>query len=393
MKRKLLATFIIYIILAGIILWLGSDRLPKDPVARYMVQQNAGKIQFKGTRRVYFGGTVYNFILTDYDDPELLSTIIKTFKDAIRECDPDYRWFYHGICLWESYANPDIKSAAIDILDYYDSNQRYDDFQCIEISGLLTESPEAIYNHAETYLQLKNVKTLVVTPEIDRDARENGIDWYEAWPELESYEVREMDSMSEVRHPEKTALVILSVITAMIGLIIWLKREKPPKDPVARYMVKKNAGKIRFMEKKDTDTGGEAYHFMLVDYDDAKLLSVIIHDFKDAVEKYARGSHGNRQCICLWESFCHPDVKSMVVSASNYNYDKKQPYDGFQHVEISGLLQDFPDVIYNHAETYLQLEHIRTLVVSPKIDKDAKENGINWQEAWQELAYYEVRKP
>ncbi len=393
MKRKLLATFIIYIILAGIIIWLGSDRLPKDPVARYMVQQNAGKIQFKGTRRVYFGGTVYNFILTDYDDPELLSTIIKTFKDAIRECDPDYRWFYHGICLWESYANPDIKSAAIDILDYYDSNQRYDDFQCIEISGLLTESPEAIYNHAETYLQLKNVKTLVVTPEIDRDAKENGIDWYEAWPEQESYEVREMDSMSEVRHPEKTALVILSVITAMIGLIIWLKREKPPKDPVARYMVKKNAGKIRFMEKKDTDTGGEAYHFMLVDYDDAKLLSVIIHDFKDAVEKYARGSHGNRQCICLWESFCHPDVKSMVVSASNYNYDKKQPYDGFQHVEISGLLQDFPDVIYNHAETYLQLEHIRTLVVSPKIDKDAKENGINWQEAWQELAYYEVRKP
>lgn len=394
MKRKLIFVLAVYIILAGIILWLGSDRLPKDPVARYMVQQNAGKIHFMWESDVVYSGVTFSFMLTDPDDPELIRTVLQTFKDAVRKCDPRTRGAYRGFSLWALSDNHDFKSTVITITDFnYYSSDRYDDFQCIEISGLLTESPEAIYNHAETYLQLKNVKTLVVTPEIDRDAKENGIDWYEAWPELESYEVREMDSMSEVRHPEKTALVILSVITAMIGLIIWLKREKPPKDPVARYMVKKNAGKIRFMEKKDTDTGGEAYHFMLVDYDDAKLLSVIIHDFKDAVEKYARGSHGNRQCICLWESFCHPDVKSMVVSASNYNYDKKQPYDGFQHVEISGLLQDFPDVIYNHAETYLQLEHIRTLVVSPKIDKDAKENGINWQEAWQELAYYEVRKP
>ena len=180
---------------------------------------------------------------------------MQTFKDAVRKCDPRTRGAYRGFSLWALSDNHDFKSTVITITDFnYYSSDRYDDFQCIEISGLLTESPEAIYNHAETYLQLKNVKTLVVTPEIDRDAKENGIDWYEAWPELESYEVREMDSMSEVRHPEKTALVILSVITAMIGLIIWLKREKPPKDPVARYMVKKNAGKIRFMERSEEHT-------------------------------------------------------------------------------------------------------------------------------------------
>ncbi len=393
MKRKLIFVFAIYIILAGIILWLGSDRLPKDPVARYMVQENAGKIHFAGTRRVYFGGAVYNFMLTDYDDPELLSTIIQTFKDAIRKCDPDYRWFYRGICLWESYTDPNIKSATIDILDYYDSNQRYDDFQCIEISGFPAESPEAIYNHADTYLQLKNVKTLVVTPKIDRDAKENGIDWFEVWPELEHYEVREMNSLSKVQHPEKTALTVLSVITILMGIIIWLKREKPPKDPVARYMVQKNAGKIRFMEKQDMDKGDSTYHFMLVDYDDAKLLGMLVHTFKDAMEKYAPGSHRERQCICLWESFCHPDVRSMVVSVSNYNHEKAQLYNTFQHVEIMGLTEDFPDVIYNHAETYLQLEHVRTLVVSPKIDKDAKEYGINWHEAWQELEYFKVRVP
>lgn len=243
MKRKLIFVLAVYIILAGIILWLGSDRLPKDPVARYMVQENAGKIHFAGTRRVYFGGAVYNFMLTDYDDPELLSTIIQTFKDAIRKCDPDYRWFYRGICLWESYTDPNIKSATIDILDYYDSNQRYDDFQCIEISGFPAESPEAIYNHADTYLQLKNVKTLVVTPKIDRDAKENGIDWFEVWPELEHYEVREMNSLSKVQHPEKTALTVLSVITILMGIIIWLKRENLPKTLLQGIWFRKTRAK------------------------------------------------------------------------------------------------------------------------------------------------------
>ncbi len=394
MKRKLIFVLAVYIILAGIILWLGSDRLPKDPVARYMVQENAGKIRFMWKSDVIYGGVTCSFMLTDHDDPELLSTVLRTFKDAVRKCDPSTRWFYRGLSLWASNDNSDMESLVITITDFhYSSSDEYDDFQCVEILGFPLESPEAIYNHADTYLQLKNVKTLVVTPKIDRDAKENGIDWFEVWPEMEHYEVREMNSLSKVQHPEKTALTVLSVITILIGIIIWLKREKPPKDPVARYMVQKNAGKIRFMEKQDMDKGDSTYHFMLVDYDDAKLLGMLVHTFKDAVEKYAPGGHRERQCICLWESFCHPDVRSMVVSVSNYNHEKAQLYNTFQHVEVMGLTEDFPDVIYNHAETYLQLEHIRTLVISPKIDKDAKEYGINWYEAWQELEYFKVRVP
>ena len=395
MKKKLLAVFIIYIVLAGIILWLGSDRLPKDPVARYMVQKNAGKISFLWKRDVVYGGVICSFMMNDYDDPDLLSDVLRTFKDAVRKYATNGTTYYRGVCLWASYDNPDIISSVIRISNYYNSPDKYDDYQCVKISGTLPEFPETIYSHAETYLQLKNMKILVADTAIDRDAKENGIDWYEVWPELEHYEVCEMSYASRIEHPERTALMILSVIAAMAVIIIWLKREKPPKDPVARYMVKKNAGKIRFMEKRDMDTGGEAYDFMLVNYDDEKFLGAIIHDFKEAVEKYASGNARDYHniCLCLWESFGHPDVKSMVVSVSNYDYSKNQPYDDFQHVEISGFLEDFPDVIYNHAKTYLQLEHVRTLAVSPKIDKDAKENGIDWYKAWQELECYEARKP
>ena len=393
MKKKLLFVFTIYIIVAGIILWAGRDKLPKDPVARYMVQENAGKIRFMWESDVVYSGVILSFMLTDYDDPELLSTVLRTFKDAVRKCDPITRGGYRGLCLWASYDNPDIQSSIITISNFtYNTSARYDDFQSIEISGLLTDSPEAIYNQAETYLQLKNVKALIVTPEIDKDAKENGIDWFEVWPELESYEVWEMNSKSEIIHLKEAALTVLSVITAIVGIIIWMNREKPPKDPIARYMVQKNAGKIRFMAKRNTDTGGGSYHFILADYDDAALLGTIIQNFRDAVKKYAPDNY-RKYRICLWESFCHPDVKSMVVSISNYNDDTDQLYDDFQHVEISGFLTEFPDVIYNHAETYLQLKNVRTLVVTPKIDKDAKENGIDWYKAWQELESYTKDEP
>ena len=250
MKKKLLAVLIIYIVLAGIILWLGSDRLPRDPVARYMVQENAGKIRFlwKSVDTAYDCVSCV-FLMNDYDDPELLSDVLRTFKDAVKKYNPN-ELRYRGLYLCVSDDNPDIISSVIRISNYYMSPDRYDDYQCVEVFGMLPEFPETIYSHAETYLQLKNIKILVVTPEIDKNAKENGIDWYEVWPGLEYYEVREMASVSRIEHPERTALMILSIIAAMAVIIIWLKREKPPKDPVARYMVKKKCRQNPFYGKK-----------------------------------------------------------------------------------------------------------------------------------------------
>lgn len=80
MKRKLIFVFAIYIILVGIIIWPGSDRLPKNPVARYMVQQNAGKIHFMWESDVVYSGVTFSFMLTDPDDPELIKTVLQTLR-------------------------------------------------------------------------------------------------------------------------------------------------------------------------------------------------------------------------------------------------------------------------------------------------------------------------
>ena len=50
---------------------------------------------------------------------------------------------------------------------------------------------DSIYNKASTYINLPDIKSLVVEKKIDQSAEEEGIDWYEIWPDLEYYEVLE----------------------------------------------------------------------------------------------------------------------------------------------------------------------------------------------------------
>ncbi|MBD5486269.1 MAG: hypothetical protein HDR18_12245 [Lachnospiraceae bacterium] len=47
------------------------------------------------------------------------------------------------------------------------------------------------YSKASTCSTLSDIRRLCVIKEIAQDAEEEGIDWYEIWPDLEFYEVQE----------------------------------------------------------------------------------------------------------------------------------------------------------------------------------------------------------
>ncbi len=44
-------------------------------------------------------------------------------------------------------------------------------------------------NEVSTYINLPDIKNLTVTEKIVQFAEDEGIDWYEIWPDLEHYEV------------------------------------------------------------------------------------------------------------------------------------------------------------------------------------------------------------
>lgn len=193
MNKKTISIFIFVLVITGIILGVRRDKLPKDPIARYVVEKNNGKISYieksENDNQTFIG---YHFLLTDYEDKELLDTVLQTFKEAANLYDHGSQWKHYSISLWEKYSFPNAVTSRVITLSNYDkkSSYIYDDFQNAEILGFLNDSPDIIYNQAETYLQLKNIRKLTVSRQIDNNTKACGINWYDTWPELVSYEVR-----------------------------------------------------------------------------------------------------------------------------------------------------------------------------------------------------------
>lgn len=46
MNKKNITIFIFILVITGITLWVRRDKLPKDPIARYVVEKNNGKISY-----------------------------------------------------------------------------------------------------------------------------------------------------------------------------------------------------------------------------------------------------------------------------------------------------------------------------------------------------------
>lgn len=192
---------------------------------------------------------------------------------------------------------------------------------------------------------------------------------------------------------KKFTLSVIISILAVAGIILWTRSDKLPKDPIARYVVEINNGKISYMDKSENENQTIiGYSFLLNDYEDKELLGTVLQSFKEAVNLYDHSSQWKCYSISLWEKYSLPGVTTRVVTLSNYDPNKNRIYDDFQNAEILGFLEDSPDIIYNQAETYLQLKDVRNLTVSRQIGKSAKERSINWYDTWSGLDSYEVRK-
>ncbi|MBD5477280.1 MAG: hypothetical protein HDR17_15095 [Lachnospiraceae bacterium] len=90
----------------------------------------------------------------------------------------------------EEFVSGAYRTAA-SLQNYYegvDGYKQYKSFQDLYIGETFSSSS---YSKASTYTTLPDIRRLCVIKEIAQDAEEEGIDWYEIWPDLEYYEVLE----------------------------------------------------------------------------------------------------------------------------------------------------------------------------------------------------------
>lgn len=129
----------------------------------------------------------YFYVVNDYKDENLLVDMANTVNKRLKEDDISER-----ICfvIWEVI--PGGTRTMVCLSNYYENDSEYESYetlQCLEIRG--AENGYENYNKVSAYDNLKNIKALIVEKRINKVWEDEGIDWYEIWPDLEYYEVLE----------------------------------------------------------------------------------------------------------------------------------------------------------------------------------------------------------
>ena len=155
-----------------------------------------------GRKKMYYYGKHYSnsgevawyeYMVHDYEDEDVLTDMIKAVNAVVKEKEISEK-----ICLAirEKIPGGGGTEGVVSLSNYYETEngyEKYESLQNLYIHGTedSIKGNASPYNKAAIYINIPDIKRLVVEKKIAKTAEEEGIDWYEIWPDLEYYEVLE----------------------------------------------------------------------------------------------------------------------------------------------------------------------------------------------------------
>lgn len=196
----LLIAFRVFVIVIGCLLIAfrsyEKNHKPDDMISEAIYEAVGSKTlryygkQYSKPGRLGVSGEIalYEYEIRDREAAPLLTNIVEAANSVIKEKKIIQKIDFD---LREEFVSRAHRSV-VHLSNYYvdeDGYEQYESLQILSICGsVVGDSP---YNKASTYINLPDIKRLYVTEKVAKDAEENGIDWYEIWPDLEYFEVTE----------------------------------------------------------------------------------------------------------------------------------------------------------------------------------------------------------
>ncbi len=170
------------------------NKRPDDDISQAIYEAvGREKVHYYG-KEYYSSGkiAVYQYTVYDYEDAKLLADMVVAANTAIQEKGSLEKI---RLVIREEISSGAYKTLA-ELRNYYeykDGYEQYKSLQSLDIIGSKFFRLECarLYNKASTYINLPDIKRLIITEKIAQSAEEEGIDWYGIWPDLEYYEVLE----------------------------------------------------------------------------------------------------------------------------------------------------------------------------------------------------------
>ncbi|MBD5522443.1 MAG: hypothetical protein HDR03_14675 [Lachnospiraceae bacterium] len=201
MKKRMvkMCVFILILLSAMIVTGCGElfqikvNKIPDDDISKAIYKEvGRKKIHYWGKKYYDSDETVnYGYLVRDYKDENLLVNMVEAANAVMEEKEMTEKIV---LCLWGEI--PGGHSSLVSLRNYYESEdgyEQYESFQTLYIYGTFSDVKEQNnpYDKISTYINLLDIKSLGVREKISQSAEEEGIDWYEIWPDLEHYKVWE----------------------------------------------------------------------------------------------------------------------------------------------------------------------------------------------------------
>ena len=177
----------------GEIFQIKVNKIPDDDISKAIYKEvGRKKIHYWGKKSYDSDETVvYGYLVRDYEDENLLVNMVEAANAVMEEKEMTEKIVLY---LWEEI--PGGHSSLVSLRNYYeceDGYEQYVSFQSLYIYGTSydVKQQDNPYNKLSTYISLPDIKSLFVRKKIAQSAEEEGIDWYEIWPDLEHYKVWE----------------------------------------------------------------------------------------------------------------------------------------------------------------------------------------------------------
>ena len=201
MKKPLSKICIFFLILMSVMIVTGCgegfyikrNKIPDDDISKAIYKAvGRKKVRYRGKESYDSGELVnYGYVVCDYEDENLLANMVEAANAVMEENKMTGKKVLY---LWGERTGG--YSSLVSIRNYYegeDGYEQYGSFQALYIYGTSPhmDQQETLYDKISTYINLTDIKSLGITEKIAQSAEEEGIDWYEIWPDLEHYKVWE----------------------------------------------------------------------------------------------------------------------------------------------------------------------------------------------------------
>ena len=133
----------------------------------------------------------YRYMIHDYEEKDVIASVQGIVKQVVEEENLDRKIMVY----FDEEMNRTCTEVVAFISNYrtnYGKTVRFDGLEYLRINGtnMSIYNETSPYNEPSTYFNIEGIKYLEISKKIAEIAEEQGVDWYEVFPGLETLEIQ-----------------------------------------------------------------------------------------------------------------------------------------------------------------------------------------------------------